>query len=371
MVDAQQGNKESPLVFDVVIATRNRPEALGLSIPLILSQSRLPERLIVIDSSEDHAPVLAAVRKAVSSGPRKFQGQVIVEQSEAGAALQRNRGLRHVASDIVFFPDDDSLFHPGTSEEIMAVYERDIKRRIAGVCSREAETPPANVLPEKVYKIKRGESQFSVSASLKRMISNRFTSLNPILYIGNIFADRARRSDFDLSWMSAEDCVLVGYMTGFRMTFRTDYIRAAGGLDETLRGYAIVEDTEACFAMSRFGCLVGARKAAIYHHKFPAGRGGGYMLGGKTIANRAYIIAKHIIDGKLSEREARTARRKMRIYCWFKALSGLASCGSSYKRDHLRGVVAAWRGVHVILDSPRSTLAERYRQLMVRIGIPN
>ena len=55
----RDGDEGAPLGFDIVLATRNRPEALALSIPLMLSQSRQPGRLIVIDSSNDHAPVAA------------------------------------------------------------------------------------------------------------------------------------------------------------------------------------------------------------------------------------------------------------------------------------------------------------------------
>ena len=54
------------LDFDVVIATRNRPQALALSIPLILGQSRPPEKLIVIDSSDDHAAVAGIVAETVA-----------------------------------------------------------------------------------------------------------------------------------------------------------------------------------------------------------------------------------------------------------------------------------------------------------------
>jgi hypothetical protein len=51
----------------VVIATRNRPEALALTIPLILGQSRQPEKLIVIDSSNDHGPVADVVARVTAS----------------------------------------------------------------------------------------------------------------------------------------------------------------------------------------------------------------------------------------------------------------------------------------------------------------
>src|SRR5699024_3280194 len=84
-----------PLDFDVVIATRNRPKALELSIPLILGQSRQPERLIIIDSSDDHA----VVARTVATATRDWSGNVIVEQADPGLTRQRNRGLAHVEAE--------------------------------------------------------------------------------------------------------------------------------------------------------------------------------------------------------------------------------------------------------------------------------
>jgi len=52
------------LVYDVVIATRNRAEALALSIPRLIAQSWPPSRLIIVDSSDNSAAVRAAVLAA-------------------------------------------------------------------------------------------------------------------------------------------------------------------------------------------------------------------------------------------------------------------------------------------------------------------
>ena len=117
------------LTFDTMIATRNRPEALAPSIPLILGQSRQPERLIVIDSSDNHTPVAETVARAT----RDWPGEVTVEHTDPGSAYQRNRGLAHVRADIVFFPDDDSMLYPGTTEAIMRAYELDDDGKIAGL----------------------------------------------------------------------------------------------------------------------------------------------------------------------------------------------------------------------------------------------
>jgi hypothetical protein len=57
--------RECNMEFDIVLPTRNRQMALQLSIPLMLSQSRLPLHFIVVDSSDSHSEV----RQLVESSP--------------------------------------------------------------------------------------------------------------------------------------------------------------------------------------------------------------------------------------------------------------------------------------------------------------
>jgi hypothetical protein len=96
--------------YTIVIATRNRPAALRLSIPRMLTQSRLPSQLIV--------------------------------NSERGLTRQRNIGMKHVTKPVVFFPEDDSIWFPDTAEAQMVVYESDHEEKIAAVCAAESPIPP-------------------------------------------------------------------------------------------------------------------------------------------------------------------------------------------------------------------------------------
>ncbi len=47
--------------------------------------------------------------------------------------MQRNEGLKLVESEVVFFPDDDSLCDPDYAEHVMRIYERDTDRVVGGV----------------------------------------------------------------------------------------------------------------------------------------------------------------------------------------------------------------------------------------------
>jgi len=67
-------NTHKALTFDIVIATRNRKDVLADSIPLMLTQSRQAESLIIIDSSDDHQ----SVKTLVESLTAQWTGKVTI-----------------------------------------------------------------------------------------------------------------------------------------------------------------------------------------------------------------------------------------------------------------------------------------------------
>jgi glycosyltransferase involved in cell wall biosynthesis len=360
------------LDFDVVIATRNRPEALALSIPLILGQSRRPEKLIVIDSSDDHAPVAEAVARAVAeAGARPgagagagagWGGAVIVEHVERGVAYQRNRGVAHAEAEVVFLPDDDSLFHPGASEAIMRAYELDTERRIAAICMADAPEPPPGALSEAQYEMTFAAKREASATRRRKRFGLQFNQLRSDMYLGSLLMSRFE----PLDWFEAENCVLVEHMPGYRMTFRTAVLRA-NPFDETLKNFALVEDLDVCFAAMRQGCLAGARNARIYHHKFPSGRGDPYYLGVVRVLNRNYVVIKHIHDAGLAPAEAARARRVVRQSAWLMVLRRLPRLHRAEDRAEVRGMLAAIRGVDILLKTPREDLSRVYSETFARI----
>lgn len=361
-LQSKQRRPARTLDFDVVIATRNRPAALALSIPLILGQSRQPDRLIVIDSSDDHAPVAEAVATAAAQARPGWRGTVIVEHSAPGSAYQRNLGLAHAVAEVVIFPDDDSLFHPGTSEAIMRAYELDAEGQVAGVCAADALDPPAGVLSAARYEMTSAHKLRARVMGHRNRLERRFNALSPTMYVG----ERLRARAAPLDWFADENCVLVEHMTGYRMSFRTDVIRT-NPFDETLKSYALNEDLDASFAAMRHGCLVGAQNARIYHHKFPSGRGDPFTLGVVRVLNRSYVTLKHVHDAGFAPAEAARARRLVRRFCRLKVLSCLARIYRPSARDELRGVLAALDGVRTMLEAPRADLPRIYSETQARI----
>ncbi|MEM9969502.1 MAG: glycosyltransferase family 2 protein, partial [Pseudomonadota bacterium] len=246
------------LSYDLVIATRNRAEALSLSLPLIIDQSVPPRRLIVVDSSDDPAPAAAAVAAATSG----WGGEVRLHHVAPGLTRQRNIGLGEVTAPIVFFFDDDALVHPGAAEDILSVYARDTDKQIAGVAAAEAKVPPGGSLPDQAWCMSDTHRKEARRRGLRHRLERRLTALKPSIFLGATLNSRHEVP----AWLDAFDAVPVEYMTGFRMTFRTAAIRAAG-FDETLLGYGLDEDIDASFSAMASGLVVAARRARVYHHR--------------------------------------------------------------------------------------------------------
>ena len=346
-------NGTENLTLDAVIATRNRTDALALSIPLLLGQSRPPERLIVIDSSDDHRQTAEVVAEAVRGWP----GRVILEHSDPGLPLQRNSGLRHVTAPIVLFPDDDSLFCPDALEKILRIYERDQESRIVGVAARETDRPPEGCLAEDSYQRSRTHQRQAALAPLRYRLERRFLAANPFRDLGLYLMQRHALP----GWLGEQNAVPIEFMTGFRMSFRTEVIRRIG-FDETLVGHALGEDIDASFAVAREGLLIGARSAEVFHHKFPSGRGNGYMQGAVGVLNRTYILCKHMADGQVTDAERRQFLKRLSTYIWLRFGAALPRGWHPEGFGRIKGILAAMAPARRLRKVPRADLARRYSQ---------
>jgi len=310
--------------FDVVIATRNRLDALNLSIPLMLAESRQPQKLIIVDSSDEHE----LVKELISKLTKGWSGEVVViYESAPSSSRQRNIGMLHVISDVIIFPDDDSLIFPDTFEAMMHIYERDVDNNISAVCAAESISPPKGLLNNKesydltlADKVKKGIAKY-------RYAIEKVFIPNPLIVHGeNINANKKNIP----KWLDDENAIAVEYMTGFRMSFRSEVIKKHQ-FTEVFSGYCLAEDVEASFSAMNDGVLVGARNAKIYHHRYPSVRSRGYMMGYVQMVNNAYVLSKHMFEG-----EKRT-KRAFYVSSVYKLFLYLFAIGNKYGRDRFLG----------------------------------
>lgn len=336
--------------YSTVIVTRNRPAALALSLPLHLAQSRLPERVLVIDSSDDPSNTINLVGRLASKTSVPLEHQVSVP----GMTVQRNIGLAQITSDVVFFPDDDSLVYPEALARMMHIYDCDVQSRIGGVCAVETACPPAGVLegPVAGYRKRKADRIRAFVAPFRTRLED------------SIFPDPmklvARRLQQNLpppeDWLAAENAIWVEWMTGFRMSFRTALIKQVG-FNENLGRYALYEDIDAGLGVLAGGhSLVAARDAQIYHHKAPEHRTGGRQMGVINILNRAYVVRRSGVgDREIGASLLRHAR--------FRIAQFAIGMKTEYGRDRLAGAMAAYRVLPKLLRCPTELLDSEYIKL--------
>lgn len=334
--------------YSVVVATRNRLSALELSLPRMLAQSVPPDQLVVVDSSDDHAPVAEAVRRI----GRNLPVRITIIQSERGLTRQRNIGLAAVENPVVFFPDDDSILFPGVAEEIMSVYRRDASGQISAVCAWESPTPPPDFPLAQGYSMSRKDRINRRFQRLRLMMESTFFP-DPTRILG---ADFIAQSPPLPTWAAEAEVIKVESMTGFRMTFRTDVIRKFM-FDTNLQRYSLLEDRDASFGAWRFGAVVVARRALIFHFKSPERRDSGHWIGTSNLLNLAYVIAKHTP----ANHPARAATMRQ---CRYKTWLYRMSAGDQYGRERLQGASQALAHVRLILEAQSGELEQCYRRAL-------
>jgi GT2 family glycosyltransferase len=344
----------APLQYECVICTRNRPDALRMSIPRLLTQTRLPQRVIVADASDDKAAIRAAVEDASAGSPI----EVLLIDCERGSSVQRNEGLRLVEAPIVFFPDDDALCDPDYAERILAIYERDHEGLVGGVTGvPRARAPREDGAFEPV--------RMSAAGRLRQLITTPRSRLER-----RILHDSLAGVGWELKarwvapdWLPEVDGQLNAWVRGFRMTFRTDAVRHVGGFDETMRAYATFEDLHAGFAVAESHLIVQANAAKIFHLETPGGRGSGFIRGVTNIANRAYVVACHTDPGSPHRRHT------LKYAAYRCTLYGLGSLWSPYHRQSLRGALSALHRLRPLLSAPREHAAPAYVALLRGVGV--
>ena len=342
------------LDYDVVMATRNRPEAVALSLPLLTAQSRPPARIVIVDSSEDGAPIEALARKADAGGPVP----VTYMRGPGGLTLQRNLGLARCTAPVVIFPDDDSLLYPDAAERMMEVYEADAAGAIAAVCARPAETPPpASGLALDTVAAEKMTGPRLAARRLRQRIKERLAPLNPFLAVGDALNARHPLP----GWAAGMAVKPVPYMTGFRMSFRRDAIDAAR-FDEVLLRYAWFEDIDASFRVMRAGAVVVAERAGIYHHRVAASRANGRTMGLWAILNRGYVVMKSV-DANPQVFDRDRERRRLRLYCRARTLAYRALARGQFGRDRAAGARAALAQLDELTALKGPALEARYREM--------
>lgn len=123
---------------DLILCTRNRPDEVRACLATVRSQTHVPHRVLVVDSSDDDA-TKQVVAEATAGWP---SGTVEHLRASRGVTHQRNVGIDASAADVVHFVDDDTLLDPGYFAAILDVFDGDPACEIGGVGGFVTNQPP-------------------------------------------------------------------------------------------------------------------------------------------------------------------------------------------------------------------------------------
>lgn len=121
--------------ISVIICTRNRFEDLKETLPSLITQTRLPDELIIVDSS-DNQQTEKHIMSIKSTFPIRYFHTL------PGLTLQRNYGIQKSIGNWIFFFDDDVYLNADYFAVVEKVFIEDVKHLIGAVGGKIINNSP-------------------------------------------------------------------------------------------------------------------------------------------------------------------------------------------------------------------------------------
>jgi glycosyltransferase involved in cell wall biosynthesis len=244
--------------FSVVIPTMRRESILEATLDSLRRCDPAPDEVIVIDADAERSsqPVVTAFDQQVAPAVR-------YHNTEPSLTRQRNLGIDGAVGDVVVFLDDDVSIEPDLFGRLAEVYADE---SVVGATGRVIEP--------------QTHSKLGPDSGLRRLLpgggeDGRFTRYGYPRYI------RDRDHDRD-----------VEFMQGCFMSARVEAARAVR-FDEHLTGYALAEDEDFSYRLSRLGRISYVADIVVEHRKLGFGSADERRFGRLVVTNRAYLFEKN------------------------------------------------------------------------------
>jgi glycosyltransferase involved in cell wall biosynthesis len=254
----------TPVTLSVVICTKDRPRDLAACLGSLAQQTRLPEELIVVDASERPDPgALERYRVATD-------GRCVVRHltTAPGLPRQRNIGVRAARGTVVVFLDDDVVLFPPYLREIAAVYDADARGDVGGVGGAlDPDPTPAE-------------------GAVKRAFRRAFL-------LEGYGTGRVKRSGHPEYLFAPTEPTAVEFLSGCNMSFRREVFDGLA-FDERLDGYALGEDLQFSYRVSRRWRLVLTPRARCDHRQAAGGRPVGGARAEMAVFHRYLFFREHV-----------------------------------------------------------------------------
>jgi GT2 family glycosyltransferase len=137
------GRGSCTLAYTTVIPTKDRPARVEATVSALLSQTRLPARIVLVDaSSPPLTPSHELQERSSAAGV-----ELVVLESEASTSGQRNRGVEHVETPLILLLDDDVTLHAEFVQVLIDRWERDGLTAFGALVGTRMNGPRQRLLP--------------------------------------------------------------------------------------------------------------------------------------------------------------------------------------------------------------------------------
>jgi glycosyltransferase involved in cell wall biosynthesis len=242
--------------FSVVIPTMRRERILEATLESLRRCDPAPDEVIVIDADADRSS-----QAVVTAFDQKVAPAVRYHNAEPSLTRQRNLGIDDASGDVVVFLDDDVHIEPGLFGRLAEVFRDE---SIVGATGHVVE-------PESLRRL-------GPQSKLRRVLGGEdgsFTRYGYPLYLRDPSHDRD-----------------VEFMQGCFMSARLEAARAVR-FDEHMSGYALAEDEDFSYRLSRLGRIRYVSDIVVEHRKLGFGSADERRFGRLVVVNRAYLFRKN------------------------------------------------------------------------------
>ena len=286
--------------FSVVIPTMRREEILDATLESLKRCDPAPSEVIVIDADPEGSsrPVVTAFDQQVAPAVRYLR-------SVPSLTRQRNLGIDDASGDVIVFLDDDVTIQPDLFARLAEAYG---DARVVGATGHVIEPESGRV--------------GGPASPLRRLLlgsgrEGTFTRYGYPRYLHNL-----------------DETTDVEFMQGCFMSAR--YAHAARvRFDEHLGGYALAEDEDFSYRLSRHGRIRYVSNIVVEHRKLGFGSQDARPFGRRVVVNRAYLFHKNFPQTPLA---------RLQFFFFVLALIGHRLVNREWRgaRGLLDGVAAVW-----------------------------
>jgi GT2 family glycosyltransferase len=241
--------------LSVIIPTKNRASELIKCVGAVLSQTNLPEELIIVDQS-----ILSQEEMLRNNFDWERTKLIFIwDKNLSGLTEARNLGIERASGDIVLFLDDDVILEPRYIAAILDVYNKDSTKKIGGVGG--------------------------LITNFK--FSNFWASFSRIICHG------PWKNHYNFWYQNGSGVLPTHFLSGCNMSYRKEVLTRFR-FDERLNGICMGEDQMFSYQVSRYYKLFMTAEARLKHLVSQISRQKERKLRAMSVFSNYYFFKHHV-----------------------------------------------------------------------------